>query len=152
MLKSLLRFLGGEEGEEKSMLLLLGKGFFMGIMIATYRVGAEALFIDKVGEDRLSEAFFLMGGAGIFFTSFFVFLQRNINYSSLVRIMTFLTLIILVGLRTAFYIIGNDEESEFLEQLVFTLYIMSGPIMAVTLLGFWGIFGRIFDLRQTEGE
>ena len=62
MIRSILRFLGGDDGEEKQMLLLLGKGFFMGIMIATYSVGANALFIMVIGEERLSEAFFWTGG------------------------------------------------------------------------------------------
>lgn len=149
MIKSILRFLGSEPGEEKQMLLLLGKGFFMGIMLATYKVGAETLFISVIGEERLSEAFFWTGGLGILFTSFFVFLQKRINFSSLVTSMTFVTLLIIVSLRVFFHI--NDYQiNEVYEQLVFLLYIMVGPIMAVTLLGFWGIFGRIFDLKQSK--
>jgi len=149
VIKSILRFLGSESGEEKQMLLLLGKGFFMGIMLATYKVGAETLFISVIGEERLSEAFFWTGGLGILFTSFFVFLQKRINFSSLVTSMTFVTLLIIVSLRVFFYI--NDYQiNDVYEQLVFLLYIMVGPIMAVTLLGFWGIFGRIFDLKQSK--
>lgn len=132
------------------MLLLLGKGFFMGIMLATYKVGAESLFISVIGESRLSEAFFWTGGAGIIFTALFVFLQKRINFSSLVTTMTFFTLVIIIGLRVWFHTSGYDETSDTYEQLVFILFIMVGPLAAVTLLGFWGIFGRVFDLKQQK--
>ncbi len=149
MIKAILRFLGGDTGEEKQMLLLLGKGFFMGLMLASYQVGAETLFIKVIGERLLSEAFFWAGGAGIFFTTIFVFLQKRVNYSTLVTSMTFVTLLIIVSLRVFFHI-NNYEINAVYEQLVFLLFIMVGPITSVTLLGFWGIFGRIFDLKQSK--
>ncbi|MEQ9230671.1 MAG: hypothetical protein RIF46_08300, partial [Cyclobacteriaceae bacterium] len=149
MIKSILRFLGGDTGEEKQMLLLLGKGFFMGIMLATYKVGAETLFVSEIGEERLSEAFFWTGGLGIIFTGLFVSLQKRINFSTLVTTMTFLTLLIIVGIRVFFYTNGSSE-NELFKQLVFVLFIMVGPLMAITLLGFWGIFGRVFNLKQQK--
>ena len=131
------------------MLLLLGKGFFMGIMLATYKVGAETLFIAEIGEDRLSEAFFYTGALGIVFTAAFVFLQKHINFSSLVTTMTFVILLIIVGSRVVFHV--NDYEiNETYKQIIFGLFVMVGPIISVTLLGFWGIFGRIFDLKQQK--
>ena len=132
------------------MLLLLGKGFFMGIMLATYKVGAETLFIEVIGEKFLSEAFFATGALGIVFTMIFVALQKNINYSSLVTSLTFLTLLIIVGSRVAFHINGYDETTDLYQWLVFGLWILSGPVTAIILLGFWGIFGRIFDLKQQK--
>ena len=149
MIKSLLRFLGGETGEEKQMLLLLGKGFFMGIMIATYKVGAETLFIKEIGEERLSEAFFWTGGLGIVFTVIYVSLQKRINFSSLVTSGTFLILLIIIGLRVVFHVNGY-QVNETYKEIIFVLYIMVGPVVAVTLLGFWGIFGRIFGLKQAK--
>ncbi|MCP4458703.1 MAG: cyclic nucleotide-binding domain-containing protein [Cytophagales bacterium] len=150
MIKSILRFLGGEGGEDKQMLLLLGKGFFMGIMLATYKVGAETLFISVIGEKYLSEAFFFTGVLGIIFTAIFVSLQKKINYSSLVTTMTFIILLIIVGSRVAFHINGYQEDNVIYERIVFGLFVMLGPVMSITLLGFWGIFGRIFDLKQQK--
>jgi len=131
------------------MLLLLGKGFFMGIMLATYRVGSETLFISEIGEERLSEAFFWTGGAGIIFTSLFVYFQKRINFSSLVVTISFIILLLITTLRLFFHL--NDYQiNETYEQIIFLLFVMEGPIVAVTLLGFWGIFGRIFDLKQSK--
>ncbi len=150
MIKSILRFLGGEGTEEKQMILLLGKGFFMGIMLATYKIGAETLFISVIGEKFLSEAFFATGALGIVFTMIFVSLQKRINFSSLVTTMTFIILLLIIGSRVAFHVNGYNEENDTYQKIIFGLFVMVGPIMSITLLGFWGIFGRIFDLKQQK--
>ena len=146
-----MQFLGGERGEEKPMLLLLGKGFFMGILLATYQIGAETLFLNVLGDEWIASAFFAAGAAGIFSTALFVYLQRKINYSSLVLTTTFIILLFIGGIRAAFEFIGYNEgvKGEF-QLLPFVLFVMIGPVTTVILLGFWGIFGRIFDLRQSK--
>lgn len=151
MIQAFLQFLGGESGEEKPMLLLLGKGFFMGILLATYQIGAETLFLNILGDEWLAIAFFAAGGAGIISTAFFVYLQRKINYSTLVLTTTFLILLFIGGIRAAFEFIGYDEtlKGEF-QLLPFILFVMIGPVTTIILVGFWGIFGRIFDLRASK--
>ncbi len=151
MIKAFLKFLGGEDGEEKKMLLLLGKGFFMGILIATYQIGAETLFISALGENFLDIAFFSAGVAGIISATLFVMLQKRVNFSSLVVSTTFLVLLIVGGLRLSFEFIGYDDTIKGQFQILpFVLFVMIGPITSVILLGFWGIFGRVFDLRQSR--
>ncbi|WP_424961097.1 cyclic nucleotide-binding domain-containing protein [Ekhidna sp.] len=151
MVKAFLKFLGGEEGEEKQMLLLLGKGFFMGILLATYQIGAETLFLSVLGDKWLDEAFFSAGAAGIVSTALFVFLQRKINFSTLVISATFVILLFIGGIRAAFEFIGYDAEVTGQFQLIpFILFVMIGPVTSITLLGFWGVFGRVFDLRASK--
>lgn len=146
-----MQFLGGAPGEEKPMLLLLGKGFFMGILLATYQIGAETLFLDVLGDEWLDNAFFAAGFAGIISTSIFVYLQRKINYSSLILSTTFLIFIFIGGIRIAFEFIGYDDSIKGAFQILpFVLFVMIGPVTTITLLGFWGIFGRIFDLRASK--
>lgn len=151
MVQAFLQFLGGERGEEKPMLLLLGKGFFMGILLATYQIGAETLFLNLLGDEWIAIAFFAAGGAGIISTALFVYLQRKINFSSLVLTTTFLILVFIGGIRAAFEFIGYDNtlSGEF-QLLPFVLFVMIGPVTTITLIGFWGIFGRVFDLRQSK--
>ncbi|MFK7954117.1 MAG: cyclic nucleotide-binding domain-containing protein [Ekhidna sp.] len=151
MIQALLKFLGGESGEEKQMLLLLGKGFFMGILIATYQIGAETLFLTVLGDEWLPVAFFSAGVAGILSTVLFVNLQKKINFSTLVLSTTFLILVFITSLRGSFTFLGYDEgiTGEF-QILPFILFVMIGPVTSITLLGFWGLFGRIFDLRQSK--
>jgi hypothetical protein len=149
--KAFLKFLGGEAGEERQMSLLLGKGFFMGILLATYQIGAETLFLSVLGNEWLDNAFFAAGAAGIVTTAIFVYLQRKINFSTLVTSTTFIIVLFVGGIRFAFEFIGYDAEiSGAFQILPFILFVMVGPVVSITLLGFWGVFGRIFDLRQSK--
>lgn len=151
MIQSFLKFLGGEAGEEKQMTLLLGKGFFMGILIATYQIGSETLFLTVMGPDWINVAFFATGSAGILTAVLFVSFQKRINYSTLVLSSTFLILLFVVSLRIAFEFVSYDSSAfgEF-QILPFVLFIMMGPVTSIVILGFWGLFGRIFDLRQSK--
>ncbi|MEQ8878885.1 MAG: hypothetical protein RLQ12_04590, partial [Cyclobacteriaceae bacterium] len=150
MLKSFIAFLGGEPGEEKPILLLLGMGFFMGIFLATYQVGSEALFLTKLGEEYLDIAFFTAGGLGIIATYAFVLLQRKINFSTLVISNLFIIFAFMATTRAAFEFTNYDGDAEGFQILPFIMFVMVGPVTAITLLNFWGLFGRIFDLRASK--
>lgn len=156
MLQSFLAFLGGEPGEEKIMLLLLGKGFFMGVFIATFSVGADTLFIETLeeynmgGERVVSLAFFVRGVLGIISTALYVFVQKRTNFSTLVISNTFIIFLLIGLLRGAFWYHDHNMEVEWLRYLPFVIYVMEGPMIAIILLGFWGVFGRIFDLKQAK--
>ncbi|HHP7242339.1 MAG TPA: cyclic nucleotide-binding domain-containing protein [Cyclobacteriaceae bacterium] len=150
MVQAFLKFLGGIEGEEKPMLLLLGKGFFMGIFLATYQIGSETLFLNTMGESYLDVAFFTTGFLGIVSTILYVSLQKRLKYSVLVTSNIFLILLFITGIRLSFEFIDYSVSENDFYILPFVLFVMIGPITAVTLLGFWGLFGRIFDLRQSK--
>lgn len=132
------------------MLLLLGMGFFMGIFLATYQVGSESLFLDVLGEPYLDVAFFAAGAAGIVSTLLFVFLQKRINYSTLIVTNLFLIFLFMAVMRAAFEWTNYDADAGGFQILPFIMFVMIGPISAITLLGFWGLFGRMFDLRASK--
>lgn len=143
-----IQFLGGEDGEERQIWMLLGLGFCMGVFLATFQVGAESLFLQVLGEDYLDKAFFAAGGLGIISTAIFVNLQKRIAYSTLAVTNAFIIFLFVGASRAAFYFI--PETSEFFRYLPFALFVAMGPITAITLLGFWGLFGRMFDTRQAK--
>ena len=149
MLKAFLKFLGGEEGEEKQMWLLLGLGFCMGVFIATYQVGSESLFLQTLGEEWLDKAFFTTGVAGIITAGIYVQLQNRINFSTLAISTAFVVLLFIIGTRFAFYYIDYENYVGF-PILPFIMFVMMGPVTALTLLSFWGLFGRLFDTRQSK--
>ncbi len=149
MLKAFVEFLGGEEGEERQIWMLLGLGFCMGVFLATYQVGSESLFLQGLGEDYLDKAFFVTGALGIITTGAFVTLQKRIAYSTLVIGNAFIIFLFIAGSRLAFYY-WPDGVFQGFPVLPFALFVSMGPITAITLLGFWGIFGRMFDTRQAK--
>lgn len=123
--------------------MLVGMGFFMGIFLANYTVGAETLFVNTMGEGQLEMAIFLGGFLGILSAAVFVFLQRNVNFSSLAITNTFLIFAYVAGLRGAYELYDSPW-------ITFAFFVMMGPITAITLLTFWGVFGRMFDLRASK--
>lgn len=142
MIKALLSVLNVVEGEEKPVLLLLGYGFFMGVFLAAYKIVATTLFLNQMHE-YLREAFFVSGLLGVISTWFYSVLQNYIRYSKLIIINIITIFIFILTVRILF----AYQESEL---LVFALFVMLGPITSILLLGFWGIFGRMFDLRQVK--
>jgi HEAT repeat protein len=132
--------------EQHQVMLLLGFGFFMGIFLATFQISAETLFVTKLGEDAVSLGIFSAGLAGVFTTTIFVYLQNKLKYS----VLSFLNLTVLFLVTIGLYIAFKIVPEEYTKQLAFIHFTLMGPSFAIFLLNFWGIFGRIFDLRQSK--
>ncbi|MCY4419007.1 MAG: cyclic nucleotide-binding domain-containing protein [Cytophagales bacterium] len=139
----IVKFLGGREGEETRILLLLGVGFFTGIFVAFMQAPAEGLFMSQVGAEYADKAFFLRGGLGVISASAYVFLQRHMKFSTLSVLVAITVCLSLFALRLSYEGFENRIVS-------FVLFIMFGPIVSITLLSFWGIFGRMFDVRAAK--
>ena len=145
MLRALYLALHVRPSEEKQVVLLLAKGFFMGVFITTFQVVAETLFMNRLGL-YLREAILISGAAGILATYLFAKLQERIKFSSLVLGTQAIIFLITVSCYLSF--LFAPKEYEF--YVIFTLFALSGPFLAILLLGFWGVFGRLFDLRQSK--
>ncbi len=144
MFKKLLKLIGTKPGEEKVVTLLLGHGFFMGIFIATYQLSAETLFTGiPEFENRLDEAFLIQGFLGVISTFLFAYFQNRIRFSTLILVEYINIFLYLVGILVLFNVYYHVN-------LVYALFVMLGPLTALVLLSFWGIFGRLFDLRQSK--
>src|SRR5688572_30455981 len=142
------RFVGTlqiQSQEQKQIILMLCTGFFMGVFIATYQVTADSLFLNRLG-DQLDKAFLIAGLLGIATTTLFSTAQNFIKFTTLALSSVVLILAFTLG---AYWLISfGDSASQ--DNYIFALYCMSGPITAVLLLSFWGIFGRLFNFRQSK--
>ena len=140
-----LRLLNVKPEEQAQVALMLIMGFFMGIFVATYQVTAESLFLSSLGKD-LNKAFFLSGALGIALTLIFSFFQNRVRFVPLAVVSMFLIFLATAALHY-FYHYGTAE----VHQNILTLmYCLSGPMIAVLLLCYWGIFGRLFDFKQSK--
>ncbi len=131
--------------EEKQIVLMLCTGFFMGIFIATYQVTADSLFLNRMSQ-HLTKAFLIAGALGILTTALFSFFQNFIRFSTLA--------LCSVGLVLAFtlsaYWLLHAGYTDLDDYFIFALFCMSGPITAILLLSFWGLFGRLFNFKQSK--
>jgi ATP:ADP antiporter, AAA family len=131
--------------EQRQIVLMLCTGFFMGVFIATYQVTADAMFLTRMGK-HINEAFLVAGALGIVTTSLFSFFQNRLRFTSIA--LASIVLILLFTL-AEYWLLKNGSE-KMQDYFVFALYTMTGPITAVLLLSFWGIFGRLFNFRQSK--
>jgi ATP:ADP antiporter, AAA family len=131
--------------EQKQITLMLATGFFMGVFIATYQVTADSLFLNRLG-DQLNKAFLIAGLLGIVATGLFSFFQNLIKFTTLALSSVILILAFTVG---AYLLLHFGDPSSH-NAYIFAMYCMTGPITAIMLLSFWGIFGRLFNFRQSK--
>jgi hypothetical protein len=131
--------------EQKQIALMLATGFFMGAFIATYQVTADSLFLNRLG-DQLNKAFLLAGAFGIVTTALFSFFQNWIKFTTLALSSVLLIFVFSISA----YMLLKYGNPEWHNTYVFALYCMSGPITAILLLSFWGLFGRLFNFRQSK--
>ncbi|NJM26541.1 MAG: hypothetical protein HC859_14745 [Bacteroidia bacterium] len=142
------RFIGSlavKSVEQRQVILMLAFGFFMGVFIATYQVTADSLFLNKLGQ-HLDKAFLVAGALGIVTTYLFSTFQNWIKFSTLVMGSVALIFAFTIGV----YWSLHSGHPEWEDIMMFTMYCMSGPITAVLLLSYWGIFGRLFNFRQSK--
>jgi MFS family permease len=142
------RFIGAlqiKSEEQKQIWLMLATGFFMGVFIATYQVTADSLFLNRMG-DQLNRAFLMAGAFGIVTTALFSFFQNWIKFTTL----ALCSVLLIFSFTLAAYLLLHFGDTEWHDEYIFALYCMSGPMTAVLLLSFWGIFARLFNFRQSK--
>ncbi len=151
MLKLIYAALNVRPDEQRRALLLLGLGFFMGIFLATFQITSQTQLIAKAGPEvdsvkLVSYGLFSAALLGVFSTALFAYFQSKIAFGPFT--LANLTFIFLITL--SFYVLFKVSPPEYLKVLSFIQFAFLGPLVAVFLLNFWGIFGRLFDLRQSK--
>lgn len=124
---------------------MLAMGFFMGVFIATYQVTADSMFLNRLG-DQLNKAFLCSGALGIVATSLFAFFQNRVRFTSV----ALAGLAIIFSIVLSAFMLLEFGDSQYHNAYIFVLYCMSAPITAVLLLSYWGLFGRLFNFRQSK--
>ncbi len=142
---NVLGFLGVKPDEQLQVFLMLGTGFFIGIFLATYQVTAESLFLNKLS-DQLDKAFLVSGLLGIVTTALFSFFQNRIRFI----VLSILSIVIIIAATFNLYYFYHYGVGEVQNDTLFLMYCLIGPITAVLLLCYWGIFGRLFNFKQSK--
>ncbi len=145
MKKQILKILNVESKETPEVSMLLLMGFFMGIFLATFEVSSFTLFITNFDEAKdLPIAIVASGLVGIIFTYIYNKLQIRIPFTTLgIGVLTLITAMI-VGIRIGFNIVDDPHD------LYYVAFVLATPFSYLALLIFWGVFGRLFDLRQAK--
>ncbi len=145
MKKNALAFLGVRQEEQVQVYLMLATGFFIGIFIATYQVTAESLFLNRLS-DQLDKAFLISGVLGIVATIIFSFFQNRIKFVTL----TIFSIVLIVIATFALHYLYHNSNENIQNSTLFIMYCLIGPMTAILLLCYWGIFGRLFNFKQSK--
>lgn len=139
---SITRALNIERKERGIVLLLLTQSIFLGIFAGSLDVGANSLFLESYSASLMPRAFMFSGIVGVAFTSLYAFLQKRLPFK-LFTVLNMLVVVALTVLLRVGYAINSEDE-----RLAFALLIMMGPLIIISMLGFWGTAGRYFTLRE----
>jgi AAA family ATP:ADP antiporter len=137
----LIQLFNIKQGEGKTVFLLFGYSFCIGISYAFLYTTATSLFLSNFETNMLPYAY--MGG-GLFSYALWLFYQRlepKVSFSRLLVLGSHFLLLSLSLLALGFYF----TESKWLALL---LFIWINVFLFFTGVGFWGIAAKIFDLRQ----
>ena len=141
----LLKILNATPEEAEQVLLLLAKGFCMGIFLAAFEVTSSTLFLNHFDEQKdLPIAFIVSGLQALLATHLFNYLQRRMSFGKLSTAIVASIVLCVMGLRIGFYLL------EDIKPLVFIAFTLIVPFTLTILLVFWGIFGRIFNPKQAK--
>ncbi len=139
------KILGVDEAQAERVILMLIKGFFMGIFLATFTVASETLFLGQFDEQKdLPVAFLVSGVLGLIATYLFNYFQSRIPYLMLILFFLASFAITTIAITIGFYFAPDARP------VIFFAFVCMGPFAAIMLLIFWGTFGRIFDLREAK--
>ncbi|RLD24549.1 MAG: hypothetical protein DRI71_02235 [Bacteroidetes bacterium] len=141
----IIKVLNARPEEVPSVKLMLYLGFFIGIFLATYDVAAPAIFLNYFKDENvLAQAFLVSGFIGVIGTFIYSYLQARIPYKVLVY--GFIALM-LVTTSTVWMLSAFREQQG---AVVFVGFVLALPFTYISLLMFWGFFGRVFDLKQAK--
>jgi Cyclic nucleotide-binding domain len=151
MLKIVYAALNVRPDEQERTLLLLGFGFFMGVFLATFQLTSETQLITQAGAEEdsaklISQGLFAAALLGVISTGLFAYFQNRVSFG----IFSIANLFFVFLVVSSFYVLFRVLPDEHIKTLSFIQFAFLGPVVAVFLLGFWGVFGRLFDLRQSK--
>ena len=144
-MKSIFTVLNVRPEERLPVILMLATGFFMGTFIATYQVTAESLFLNQIS-GQLNKAFLVSGVLGIVSTLIFSAAQNRFKFTSLATA----SILLVVFFSSTIYFLYNFGDKAYHNYVLFAMYCFTGPMTAILLLCYWGVFGRLFNFKQSK--
>ncbi|MFN5170770.1 MAG: HEAT repeat domain-containing protein [Cyclobacteriaceae bacterium] len=145
MIDRVLNSLNVRAEERTQVLLMLSAGFFMGVFVATFQNTADSLFLNRMSQ-HLDKAFLASGLLGIIATGAFSFFQSRVKFINLAII----GISLIVAQVSAFYLLFEFGNPAWQPYLLFYVYILTGPSNVILLLIYWGVFGRLFNFKQSK--
>lgn len=132
-----------KSGEEPTIILLIVYSFFVGIANAFYYTASTSLFLQVFDRGDLPVAYIVGGALVVLCGIAFRKIQTSVSFSRLLK-GSILFLIISVGGFFLIYVFIKSAESV----IVYILFVWMKVYMFILGMTFWGLAGKLFNLRQ----
>ncbi len=141
MKNAILNALNIRKGEETAITLLLLYSFFMGSVIAFFYTAATSLFVVSFDSSVLPYAY--IGGGIMSYLVWLVYarIERAVSFQKLV-LLGITLLLVSVG----FFVVGIQYFNN--KWLTFLMFVWIRVFVFISVVGFWGLATKLFDLRQ----
>ena len=137
------RVLNLEKGEGLLVLLPIIYSFFVGAAIAFFVTSVTSLFLNSFDRESLPISFVVAGVFVLLMGRAFSFLQLHFRFSRVLLIALGFLLVSTLSFLVFYYIFN-------LAWLIFVLYAWIRVFAYIHGVTFWGLAGRLFDLRQAK--
>jgi len=141
MKNAILKALNIRKGEETAISLLLLYSFIMGSVIAFFYTSATSMFVVNFESAVLPYAYI---GGGIMSYLVWLLYARIERFVSF-RILTLLGISLLL-IAVGFFVLGIRFFNN--KWLTFMMFVWIRVFIFISVVGFWGLATKIFDLRQ----
>jgi ATP/ADP translocase/HEAT repeat protein len=141
MKHAILNALNIRKGEESAILLLLLYSFIMGSVIAFFYTAATSLFVVSFDSSVLPYAY--IGGGIMSYLVWLIYarVERVVSFQTLTLLGIFL-LLVAVGS----FVVGIHYSNN--KWLTFLMFVWIRVFIFISVVGFWGLATKLFDLRQ----
>jgi len=118
------------QGDRLMIAALLLQAFCTGIFVGTLELEANTVFLEAFGADRVPFALMVSGVIGILIAAIYGYFSKQLK----MRAFGILNLVVVIG--ATICVVGGLHlmEQDYLDFLTF---VFSGPLILITLLGFW---------------
>lgn len=135
------RAFGVRRGEGARVAFLLAHSLFNGVFSAFFLTAANALFLDRFEISYLPLAYIAAAAVGYVTIMAFSRLEKTAGVATLL-VTNVAALLVLSG---TFWLLARTTGAGW---VVFAMFVAVGPMFSLVALGFWGLAGRLFDLRE----
>jgi hypothetical protein len=133
--------LGTEPGEESMVSMLLAQSVFLGIFIGAFDIAAHSLLLSTFDEKMMARGYIVSGFAGILLISLYSRIIRRWHFRNISLISLIIVFVLTFFIWSAL-IISHSK------LIIFTVFIMFGPLNFVALICFRGTGERLFKNKQ----
>lgn len=132
---------GVRPGEGARVAFLLAHSLFNGVFSAFFLTASNALFLDRFEISWLPVAYIAAAAVGYVAIMLFSRLEKAVGVAALLVT----NLAALLAVSGAFWLLAQSTSSRW---VVFAMFVAVGPMFSLVALGYWGLAGRLFDLRE----